>query len=330
MSRAVHFTPVTRAVHRVGCDKNAPHGRYTARTSPSPKVKHCVGFGWRQSRPTSLSASSDLPDDEIESMVDVDAIRQMLQDDPEVKEQERKIANEARNAASLQVDAKLQLEKTIIADELRTKSSSASEQLVSSQSKALAEFEAKSAAVLAAEAKMNAIAEERQQLEREAKDEGIDSSVKSKKWGSAVSDDIDEDAERIESAKCGGISAIAGSLLSAPLLLSQSNDNALSGLESVGGVFVSCLLFGVVLRYAQRDDLGNDQLKLGVLGAFGLTRGLGEVDVYLHGSDTSQFSTYAEAALLAGESLLPFAFAFAALDYGFKSDVLKPFPIKKK
>ena len=79
-----------------------------------------------------------------------------------------------------------------------------------------------------------------------------------------------------------------------------------------------------------RDSLGNDQLKTGVVGAFGLTRGLGEADVYLHGSDASAFETWAEAALLIGESMLTFAFAYAALEYGFKNEILKPFPRRAK
>jgi hypothetical protein len=61
-----------------------------------------------------------------------------------------------------------------------------------------------------------------------------------------------------------------------------------------------------------------------------LTRGLGEADVYLHGSDALSFASWAEAALLAGESVLTFAFAYAALEYGFKNDILKPFPMSRK
>jgi hypothetical protein len=41
------------------------------------------------------------------------------------------------------------------------------------------------------------------------------------------------------------------------------------------------------------------------------------------------FSSWAEAALLAGESVLTFAFAYAALEYGFKNDILKPFPMSR-
>ena len=136
-----------------------------------------------------------------------------------------------------------------------------------------------------------------------------------KKCGASVGDDVDENAERVESAKAAACSAIFGTALSAPLLLSQSPGGFVTA-ESLGGVFVSTALFGVVYRYAARDDFGNDQLKFGVLGAFGLTRGLGEADVYLHGSDATSFSSWAESALLAGESVLTFAFAYAAIGSG--------------
>lgn len=275
------------------------------------------------------SSNSDFrsEDSDIESMVDIESIKAMLEDDPEVKAQERKIANTARDAASLQVDARMAEARDEIAYELANRSSKVSELLINTQTEALVEFELRSAAVLKAEAEVIKIAEERKALEAEANERGY---KEKKKWGSTVSDDVDENAERVESAKAGSISAIAGTVLSTPLLLAQSGDNLLVSLSSVGGVFVSCLLFGVVTRYATRDDLGNDQLRLGVLGAFGLTRGLGEVDVYLHGSDTSQISTYAEAGLLLAESLLPFAFAAAALDWGFKNELVRPFPMRRK
>ena len=82
--------------------------------------------------------------------------------------------------------------------------------------------------------------------------------------------------------------------------------------------------------YAVRDDFGNDQLKGGVVGAFGLTRGLGAADVFLHGSDASALETWAQAALLVGEGVLVFAFAAVALEAGFKSGALRAFPMKKK
>jgi hypothetical protein len=262
-------------------------------------------------------------------MVDVDAIRAMLESDPAVRAQEERIASEARNAASLQVDKQMAEASDAIRSELSRRGSAASDELAKTQEAALAELEAKSQAVLRAEAKMREIAAEREALEAEAKTSGGGENMVKKKWGASVGDDVDENAERVESAKAAACSAIFGTALSAPLLLSQSPGGFVTA-ESLGGVFVSTALFGVVYRYAVRDDFGNDQLKFGVLGAFGLTRGLGEADVYLHGSDALSFSSWAEAALLAGESVLTFAFAYAALEYGFKNDILKPFPMSRK
>ena len=79
---------------------------------------------------------------------------------------------------------------------------------------------------------MREIAAEREALEAEAKETSV------KKNGAPPSGtDVDEDAERVESAKAAACSAIAGTLLSAPLLLSQSPGGLVS-LESLGGVFV--------------------------------------------------------------------------------------------
>lgn len=332
MSRALPPASSARAPHASAPENPARAARHAARQSASHaclKPSRRVGFASlaprRDARRSGTLAASEDPDAEVEAMVDVDAIRAMIDSDPAVRAQEARIASEARNAASLQVDKQMAEASDAIRSELSRRGSAASDELAKTQEAALAELEVRSDAVLRAEAKMREIAAEREALEAEAKE----TSVKKKKWGASVGDDVDEDAERVESAKAAACSAIAGTLLSAPLLLSQSPGGLVS-LESLGGVFASTALFGVTFRYATRDDLGNDQLKTGVLGAFGLTRGLGEADVYLHGSDASAFEAWAEAALLVGESMLTFAFAYAALEYGFKNEILKPFPTRAK
>jgi hypothetical protein len=271
------------------------------------------------------------PQSAVEAMVDVDAIKAMISSDPAVRAQEAKIASSARDAASLRVDAQMAEEETKIAREFGGKQGEITGALGAAQEAALADLEAKSAAVLAAEAKMEAIAAERAALVAEAESSGDAASPSAalpSKWGSTVASDVDEDAERVESAKAGAVAAAAGTLLSLPLLLSQSSDTIVAA-ESVAGVLVSCLVFGVTYRYALRDDFGNDQLKGGVVGAFGLARGLGAADVYLHGSDAARFESWAEAALLAGEGVLVFAFAAAALEAGFRGGFLRAFPMRK-
>ena len=339
MSRALHPASSTRATVASATGTPAFAARHAARVPMSSRAclnpSRRVGFaslGSRlDARKTPLRAASEDPESDVEAMVDVDAIRAMLESDPAVRAQEERIASEARNAASLQVDKQMAEASDAIRSELSRRGSAASDELAKTQEAALAELEARSDAVLRAEAKMREIAAEREALEAEANETGGAgaAATQKKKWGASVGDDVDEDAERVESAKAAACSAIAGTLLSAPLLLSQSPGGLVS-LESLGGVFASTALFGVVFRYATRDDLGNDQLKTGVVGAFGLTRGLGEADVYLHGSDASAFETWAEAALLIGESMLTFAFAYAALEYGFKNEILKPFPRRAK
>ena len=276
-------------------------------------------------------ASGEEKDEEVldvGAMVDVDAIRAAVNDDPEVRAQEQKIAKEARNMASIQVDADMAQEEAKIALEIGANAKDASSKMEQAQEAALADLEASAAAVLAAETKMATIARERQELMAEADAEGGAPTSK-RKWGSTVADDVDEDAERIESAKAATAAAVSGALLSLPLTVSQSPGGIVT-LESVAGIFLSCAVFGVTYRYAVRDDLGNDQLKGGVVGAFGLARGLGSADVYLHGSDAGTFASWAEAALLAGESVLVFAFAAAALEAGFTRELIEPFPMKKK
>jgi hypothetical protein len=63
-------------------------------------------------------ASGEEKDEEVldvGAMVDVDAIRAAVNDDPEVRAQEQKIAKEARNMASIQVDAEMAQEEAKIA-----------------------------------------------------------------------------------------------------------------------------------------------------------------------------------------------------------------------
>lgn len=293
----------------------------------------------RASSDASDAASSDAAssiDAEVASMVDVDALREMITGDPDVARREREMASAAKAAASLRVDAERDSEASEIAREMGTQRAARSSALEASQAAALADLEAKSAALVAAEAELADAARARAEILAEtgaaaaAGDPDSLSAAAAAKWGSTVPDDVDEDAERLQSAKAALVSAVAGTLLTAPLLLSQSGASSLVALESVCGVFVSCLVFGVTYRYALRDDLGNRQLKGGVVGAFGLARGLGAADVYLHGSDAGAVASWAEAALLAGEAVLTFALAGAALEVAFEKDVLKPFPMKKK
>eukprot|EP00240_Pyramimonas_obovata_P006115 CAMPEP_0118927148 /NCGR_PEP_ID=MMETSP1169-20130426/4685_1 /TAXON_ID=36882 /ORGANISM="Pyramimonas obovata, Strain CCMP722" /LENGTH=312 /DNA_ID=CAMNT_0006868853 /DNA_START=40 /DNA_END=978 /DNA_ORIENTATION=- len=137
------------------------------------------------------------------------------------------------------------------------------------------------------------------------------------KWSAG---DIDEDAEKIESGKAAAIAAAAGTLASSPFFLSAGD----VWWPAAGATLASCALFGVTYRYAVRSDRGNQQLKTGVVGAFGLARGLaqGQTLVALQGLS---METVLQGALLTGESMMTFAFAFAAMEAAFQSGNLKPF-----
>ena len=85
---------------------------------------------------------------------------------------------------------------------------------------------------------------------------------------------------------------------------------------------ISCfcgLLFGVTYRYIIRSD-DNPQLKAGGVLAFGLVRGLTQIDVGL-----CCYSTVLPFVVLAAESVLWFAISAIALDTAIKLGWIKPF-----
>ncbi|QHG19864.1 hypothetical protein [Nostoc sp. ATCC 53789] len=140
-------------------------------------------------------------------------------------------------------------------------------------------------------------------------------------------------AERIESLKAGIVGGF--SVCFAFVLLSLLNTFVLAkyfpilaSLHSdinwhlwVSGAIAtfSGLLFGVTYRYIIRSDK-NPQLKAGGVLAFGLMRGLTQIELGLN-LDITIWSFL----VLAAESLLWFAFAAIALDLAIKLRWVKPF-----
>ncbi|MCV3215041.1 hypothetical protein OGM63_16230 [Plectonema radiosum NIES-515] len=85
---------------------------------------------------------------------------------------------------------------------------------------------------------------------------------------------------------------------------------------------ISCfcgLLFGVTYRYIIRSD-DNPQLKAGGVLAFGLVRGLTQIDVGF-----CCYSTILPFVVLAAESIVWFALCAIALDTAIQFGFLKPF-----
>ncbi len=137
--------------------------------------------------------------------------------------------------------------------------------------------------------------------------------------------------ERIESIKAG---AIAGfSVAVAFGVTSLGNQLMLSpGVESwaifpewqrlwlsAASAGVAGFLFGVTYRYIIRDDV-NPHLKSGAVFAFGLVRGLAQVEVGL-----SNPSSVFPVAVMAAESILMFAVARVLLDAAIARHWVKPF-----
>ncbi|WP_017721334.1 hypothetical protein [Kamptonema formosum] len=144
-------------------------------------------------------------------------------------------------------------------------------------------------------------------------------------------------AERIESLKAGTLAALAlllafGAIAAASQLLLTKRFDALAGVlvpptdlklpVSLAIAGLSGFLFGVTYRYAIRTD-SNPQLKAGAVLAFGLVRGLAQLDVGL--SASSDFWPF---AVLGVESVLLFAAAGTALDWALARGWVRPFSSK--
>ncbi|MBD2204358.1 hypothetical protein H6G33_33550 [Calothrix sp. FACHB-1219] len=141
--------------------------------------------------------------------------------------------------------------------------------------------------------------------------------------------------ERIESLKVGIIGAfslfiafIIASLFNTlviskyfPVLASLAIeplelDFALSGaIASFSG-----FLFGATYRYIIRKD-SNPHLKSGGVLAFGLVRGLAQIE-----ASWNSLATVLPSVVLAGESVLWFAIAARVIDTAMQIGWLKPFP----
>ncbi|MEB3177424.1 MAG: hypothetical protein VKL59_00025 [Nostocaceae cyanobacterium] len=141
-------------------------------------------------------------------------------------------------------------------------------------------------------------------------------------------------AERVESLKAGIIGGL--SLLSAFVITELLNNFVLGQyfelpwnyqmlsvnwqtLLSAGIAGASGLLFGVTYRYIVRQD-NNPQLKAGGVMAFGLVRGLAQVDAKITCNNS-----VVPVIVLAGESILWFGLGGVALDAAMQWGWVKSF-----
>ncbi|EKV01701.1 hypothetical protein Lepto7375DRAFT_3879 [Leptolyngbya sp. PCC 7375] len=134
------------------------------------------------------------------------------------------------------------------------------------------------------------------------------------------------DQERVESIKAGGLAALTGTGVSAmlialhPHLLSASA--LTTGILRVAVATVCAFLFGVTYRYIVRND-SNPHLRSGAVGAFALTRSLGQLE-----SITPPDLALSGALPLAVpivESFGLFICIRLVLDWGLKQQWFQPF-----
>ncbi|CAL6289467.1 unnamed protein product [Bathycoccus prasinos] len=221
-----------------------------------------------------------------------------------VKRQPKKFLASANTDVASEAIEKL---KTSNENELRETFQKTTERVVSTQSEAesaaMDELKIQEERMRKAEENLRAIAEETKRLREEGEGKGGENEEEKRER---------KDRDRIESAKVGTVSAIGGVLLSLPLALSQFSGNAFNQFADVGATALSCALFGIVYRYAVRENIDDFQLKGGVVGAFGLVRGVGQAEVFMDvasNNDELSFAAFAQAAAICGESVLVFLFA---------------------
>ncbi|DBB15201.1 hypothetical protein WJX82_004677 [Trebouxia sp. C0006] len=231
---------------------------------------------------------------------------QCFQDSPETKARLQKVSRAAAQVAALQA---AQAEVAMQMRQAAQSSPQDNRQLERQQAQAASERGSQADVVHAAE-QLQAAANELMVAEEEQA-----------RWQSS----IDQAAEKVESGKAAAIAGVAGGLASLPYILAAGHP-PISAALSAAVCLVSCTLFGVTFRYAIRQDLQNLQLKGGVVAAFGLVRGSAQADM-LQLSVGNPFTPQllAQAALVAGESMLTFAFAAVALETAFQNGQLKPF-----
>lgn len=140
---------------------------------------------------------------------------------------------------------------------------------------------------------------------------------------------MEQAAERIESLKAGWIGAVATAIefvaaSSTGILIHLSNASADVSLvqpETLASAAIAALsggLFGITYRYIVGTN-PNVQLQSGAVGAFGLVRGLAQIEA------TWSTEPYWLTALKLLASLLMFATAALALNWSIQQGWIKPF-----
>jgi hypothetical protein len=131
--------------------------------------------------------------------------------------------------------------------------------------------------------------------------------------------------ERIESVKAGSLSGIAtgmayGAILGLDRLAFSQHSGVLSSVAlEIAIAITGGFLFGVTYRYIIRTDR-NDHLNSGAVLAFGLVRGLAQVNVR-----DLEISQIGLNSLTVAENILLFTIARYTLDYALAARWILPF-----
>ena len=131
--------------------------------------------------------------------------------------------------------------------------------------------------------------------------------------------------ERIESVKAGSLSGITAgigyvsiAMLGTPILPEYARSSISLGLAAAISI-VTGFLFGITYRYIIRTDR-NDHLNSGAVLAFGLVRGLAQIDV----SKFELSQIWLDVSIVA-ESILLFSIARYVLDRALVAGWVLPF-----
>ena len=238
-------------------------------------------------------SSDAVPDGLVEK-----AVEDILAADPERIERIKEAANRV---------AELQIEQSMLAERLQsmgdpTQSASTMEQQAEqAAADMVAQAEVKAAELMLQAAKLEAeSAQTKKMIEEMEKGREID---------------------RLESVKSGVFSAAGGCLATLPLAVSDpSTATPVQLLASLAVAGVCSFLFGVVYRYAVRSDVGNSQIKGGIVAAFGLVRGLSQAQVTIESSSDNftsipDVTSLGHAAISMGQSMLLFGFCSVVLEF---------------
>ena len=132
------------------------------------------------------------------------------------------------------------------------------------------------------------------------------------------------DQERFESIKAGGLAALTGTGVSVFLVALTPNllnpGVLTAGVLRIAVATVCAFLFGVTYRYIVRND-SNPHLRSGAVGAFALTRSLGQ----LESLEPPSLANALPLALPIVESFGLFVCVRLVLDLGLKQQWFQPF-----